>query len=95
MLPVSWDDVTVGVEVFPKLPVYSPIRVSGPPFRAYFNEDWDEIWRRGTWLNSSGAHDLSAVKSVAQKLGLPAEKWTDFVKEAKELQIGDGAPPLV
>ncbi len=71
------------------------IRVSGAPFRTFFNEYWDEIWRRGTWLNSRGAHEFSTVQVVARELGLPPEKWNDFVEEARELQIGDGAPPLV
>lgn len=71
------------------------IRVSGRPFREYFNAYWDEIWRRGTWLNMRGPHDLSALRHVALKLGLPAKKWPAFVKGAKTLAIGDGAPPLI
>lgn len=71
------------------------LRVSGGPFRTFFNEYWDEIWQRGTWLNNRAAYDFSAVRSVAEKLGLPPEQWDQFVAEAKELQIGDGAPPLV
>ena len=71
------------------------LRLHGAPFRAFFNAYWDEIWRRGTVLNLRGAHDLSAAATVAQKLGLPARQWDRFVAEAWELQIGDGAPPLV
>jgi len=71
------------------------IRVSGAPFRTYFNEYWDEIWQRGVWLNNRAAYDFSAVQSVAEKLGLPADKWDEFVAEAKGFEVGDGAPPLV
>ncbi len=71
------------------------IRLSGPPFRTFYNEYWDEIWQRGVWLNNCAGHDLSAVQSVAEKLGLPPEDWDNFVDEAKRLAIGDGAPPLV
>lgn len=71
------------------------IRVSGVPFRTYFNAYWDEIWHRGVWLNNGAAHDLSAVRAVAERLGLAPGEWNAFVEEAKELEVGDGAPPLV
>ncbi|MDE2183561.1 MAG: helix-turn-helix transcriptional regulator [Alphaproteobacteria bacterium] len=71
------------------------IRVSGAPFRVFFNEYWNEIWQRGVWLNNGAKHDLTAARQVAEKLGLPAGKWDDFLDEARALQIGDGAPPLV
>ncbi len=71
------------------------LRMSGAPFRDFFRAYWDEIWRRGTLLNISGAHDLSAVRAVALQLGLPAKQWKSFVEEAAEIKIGDGAPPLI
>lgn len=71
------------------------LRVSGGPFRIYFREYWDEIWRRGVLLNHRGAHDLAEVRKVALALGLTAKMWPDFVAEAKTLTVGDGAPPLV
>lgn len=71
------------------------LRMSGRPFRDFFNDFWEETWRRGTWLNMRGAHDLSAVESVALKLGLRAGQWKRFVREAERLEIGDGAPPLI
>jgi len=71
------------------------IRLSGRPFRQYFQEYWDEIWRRGLLLNVRGSHDLSAVRTVALALGLIEREWPRFVAEAKTLQVGDGAPPLI
>lgn len=71
------------------------IRVSGSPFRTFFNAYWDEIWQRGTLLNDYAVQDLSTVRTVAEKLGLPAGKWNEFVEEAKALEVGDGAPPLI
>ena len=71
------------------------LRVSGRPFRVFFNAYWNEIWRRGTWLNMSGPHDLMAIREVAFKLGLPVGEWNAFVEEARHLAIGDGGPPLV
>jgi transcriptional regulator with XRE-family HTH domain len=71
------------------------LRVSGTPFRHFFNDYWSDIWRRGTWLNARGPHDLAAVKKVAEALGLPNDRWPSFVAEAKALTIGDGAPPLI
>ena len=71
------------------------LRLSGTPFRTFFNAYWDEIWSRGTFLNIRGAHDLSAVKSLAVKLGLAPEDWDRFIDEARTLAIGDGAPPLI
>jgi len=71
------------------------LRLSGPPFQTFFNAYWEEIWRRGTYLNIQGAHDLSAVRELAFKLGLPRDGWEQFVEEARTLEIGDGAPPLI
>ncbi len=71
------------------------LRMSGQPFRTFFSNYWDEIWRRGTLLNIRGAHDLSAVQAVAKKLGLPLKQWKRFVEEAREFKMGDGAPPLI
>ncbi len=71
------------------------LRVSGAPFRTFFQGYWDEIWRRGALLNMSGTHDLSAVRTVALQLGLQPKKWKSFVEEARALTIGDGAPPLI
>lgn len=77
-------------------PMHQPgIRLSGPAFPVFFNAYWDEIWRRGTWLNIRGAHDLSAAEAVARALGLPPRRWPRFVAEARVLEVGDGAPPLV
>lgn len=70
------------------------MRVSGRPFHVFFNAYWHEAWQRGTWLNMRGAHDLTAVRSLALRLGLAPRKWPAFVKEARNLEIGDGAPPL-
>lgn len=71
------------------------LRVSGAPFRIFFQEYWNEIWRRGTALNISGAGDLSAIQSLAFALGLPQAEWDRFVEGAKTLEMADGAPPLV
>ncbi len=71
------------------------LHLSGEPFRSYFREYWDEIWRRGTHLNGRGAHDLSECRRVALQLGLPAKSWPSFVKQARAFKVGDGAPPLI
>jgi transcriptional regulator with XRE-family HTH domain len=71
------------------------LRLSGAPFQTFFNAYWEEIWRRGTYLNIQGAHDLSVVRELACKLGLRPDDWERFVEEARMLEIGDGAPPLV
>lgn len=71
------------------------LHLSGEPFRTFYNEYWAEIWQRGTYLNPSGKHDLSGVRDVAEKLGLTPRQWSEFVEQAKELEVGDGAPPLV
>lgn len=71
------------------------LRLSGEPFRTYFNDYWNEVWRRGTLLNIRGQHDLTLVRGLALKMGLPAREWPRFVEEARALEIGDGAPPLV
>lgn len=71
------------------------LRLSGPAVTAFFRNYWREAWGRGTLLNPHGAHDLSQVQKVAQSLGLPARRWGRFVEEARELDIGDGAPPMI
>lgn len=71
------------------------MRITGPAVKVFFQSYWGEIWGRGTLLNTHGAHDLSAVKEVALKMGLPVRKWGRFMEEASSLEIGDGAPPLV
>ncbi len=71
------------------------LRMSGDPFRTFFREYWDEIWRRGTLLSIGSSHELSTIKAIAHTLGLPQKGWTRFVEEARGLQIGDGAPPLI
>jgi transcriptional regulator with XRE-family HTH domain len=71
------------------------LRVSGKPFQLFFEDYWDEIWRRGTYINARGSHDLSVIQSIAVKLGLKSEGWADFVATAKVLDVGDGAPLLV
>jgi transcriptional regulator with XRE-family HTH domain len=71
------------------------MRIAGAPTKVFFQSYWKEIWGRGTLLNSHGGRDLSAVKEVALKMGLPARQWRRFVEEAVSLDIGDGAPPLI
>lgn len=71
------------------------MHLTGEPFATYFNAYWDEIWRRGTLLNMRGSHDLTAVRTAALALGLNEAAWPQFVEEARELKIGDGAPPLI
>jgi transcriptional regulator with XRE-family HTH domain len=71
------------------------LRVSGAPFRSYYNQYWDEIWHRGRLLNRGGAHDLSEVRETALALGLAPGDWDKFVGDARTLEVGDGAPPLV
>jgi len=76
-------------------PVDQPnLRVEGEPFQTFFAAYWAEIWRRGTFLNIKGSHDLSRLKALALKLGLAARDWPAFVEEARSLEVGDGAPPL-
>jgi transcriptional regulator with XRE-family HTH domain len=90
------DEFLVGAYWTGMPPMRRPgLRMAGAPFRGFYNAYWDEIWQRGTWLNNGAAHDLSAVRAVAEKLGLPPQDWDRFVEEARELKIGDGAPPLV
>jgi len=74
---------------------FACLRLSGPMISTFFMQFWDEIWPRGKVLNLRGAHDLTAVKAVALSLGLNPRHWNRFVEEARALEIGDGAPPLV
>jgi transcriptional regulator with XRE-family HTH domain len=77
-------------------PSHAPgLLLSGDPFREFFRAYWGEIWRRGVWLNEKGAHHLDAARRVAQRLGLRERDWPKFVEEARCLEIGDGAPPLI
>jgi hypothetical protein len=71
------------------------LRLSGPVISEFLTHYWAEIWSRGALLNLRGAHDLSAVQDVAVGLGLNPRDWKRFVEEARALEIGDGAPPLV
>jgi len=71
------------------------LRLSGSVFGKFFAAYWAETWRRGTLLNLKGANDLSAVKELAIRLGLNPRRWERFVAEARELEVGDGAPPLI
>ncbi len=71
------------------------LHMKGEPFRTYYSSYWDEIWRRGVALNNRGEHDLSVVRDIAMRMGLPREDWTSFVDEARDFQVGDGAPPLI
>ena len=76
-------------------PIDQPsLRFSGGPFAAFFNAYWNEIWRRGVLLNMRGDNDLQDVKTLAFQLGLAAADWPYFVEQARNLVIGDGAPPL-
>ena len=74
---------------------YPSLRLSGPTFGRFFTSYLEEVWPRGTLLNIRGAHDLSAVQNVAVSLGLNPRNWKRFVEEARALEIGDGAPPLI
>lgn len=71
------------------------LHLQGDPVRTFFRAYWNEIWHRGRLLNIRGAHDLSAVRDLAQRLGLRNSLWNDFCEEARALDIGDGAPPLI
>ncbi|HUO98557.1 MAG TPA: helix-turn-helix transcriptional regulator [Rhizomicrobium sp.] len=71
------------------------LRLSGPVITEFFRQFWEEVWPRGTLLNIRGGHDLSHVQELAEKLGLKRRQWKRFVEEARELDIGDGAPPLI
>jgi transcriptional regulator with XRE-family HTH domain len=71
------------------------LRISGPVIREFYLGYWDEVWPRGALLNIRGARDLSTVQAAAVKLGLQPRHWKRFLEEARELEIGDGAPPLV
>jgi hypothetical protein len=46
-------------------------------------------------LNIRGGHDLSAVRDLALCLGLKKSLWNNFCEEARALEVGDGAPPLI
>jgi transcriptional regulator with XRE-family HTH domain len=69
--------------------------LQGPAVSQFFQAYWDEIWARGTPLNLSGASDLSAVRTLALRLGLPEARWGDFLADARALKIQDGAPPRI
>lgn len=69
--------------------------LKGEPFKSYFADYWDEIWNRGTPLNGKDGADLDAVRQVALGMGLAESGWPQFVEDARNLEIGDGLPPLV
>jgi transcriptional regulator with XRE-family HTH domain len=71
------------------------LRLSGEPFCQFFRAYWNENWLRGTRLNAQGAHHLGAMRDLALKLGLAAGDWPQFARDARELEIGDGAPPSI
>ena len=71
------------------------LHCAGEPFRTFLMAYWDEIWPRGTPLNLGGRHDLSAIRDLALRLGLERTAWPEFVEQARALDIGDGAPPLI
>jgi transcriptional regulator with XRE-family HTH domain len=67
----------------------------GEPFKTFFAAYWSEIWSRGTLLNISGRHDLSAIQQLAFSMGLAASAWPSFVDGARTFEVGDGAPPII
>lgn len=71
------------------------LQCRGEAFRSFFLSFWNEAWRRGAPLNDGGPKDLRAIQNYAFRLGLKPEKWTQFVKEARELDLGDGAAPAI
>jgi len=71
------------------------LRMASEPFATFFSAYWSEIWSRGMPVNLRGKHDLSKVQEIAFELGLDAVRWPEFVEEARTLEIGDGAPPLI
>ena len=72
----------------------SSLRLAGPPFKAFFREYWANLRERGTLLCAGNANDLSALRTVAQLMGLPARLWQSFVADARALSLADGTPPL-
>lgn len=74
---------------------YPVLHIRGREIQTFFMGYWREIWGRGTLLNMHGARDLSAVKDVAVRMGLPARNWRRFIEEARALETGDGAPPMI
>jgi transcriptional regulator with XRE-family HTH domain len=74
---------------------YPLLRIRGPAVQTFFLSYWREIWARGTLLNVHGSHDLSTVREVALKMGLPARQWPRFLEEARSLETGDGVPPII
>lgn len=69
--------------------------LKGEPFKSYFADYWDEIWARGTPLSSTDGADLDAIRQVALDMGLAEADWPQFVDDARNLEIGDGLPPLI
>lgn len=68
--------------------------LSGTSCALFFRAYWNEIWRRGIWLNENGAENLDRVRDIAMQLGLQAGHWPTFVDQARALRIADGGPPL-
>jgi transcriptional regulator with XRE-family HTH domain len=68
--------------------------LEGELFSKFYSKYWAEIWRRYRFLNIKGADDLLGLRAIAIELGLDAAAWQDFVEEARNFSMGDGAPPL-
>lgn len=68
--------------------------LSGSSCALFFRAYWNEIWRRGIWLNENGGESLGQVRDIALQLGLPAVDWPEFVDQARSLKFADGGPPL-
>jgi transcriptional regulator with XRE-family HTH domain len=71
------------------------LHLQGEPVRTFFRAYWNEIWNRGRLLNIRGVHDLSAIHDIALRLGLKKSLWNNFCEQARALEVGDGAPPLI
>lgn len=74
---------------------YPLLRIRGPAVQKFFLGYWREIWTRGTLLNVHGGRDLATVRDVALKMGLPSRQWPRFLEEARNLETGDGVPPII
>lgn len=62
---------------------------------SYFQQYWSGMWQGGVVLNAEGPRDLSSVRTLAIKLGLPSSDWPSFLEEARALATEDGAAPFV
>jgi transcriptional regulator with XRE-family HTH domain len=70
------------------------LRLTGEPYRTFYQDYWNEIWARGTEINPDGRLDEKIARREALALGLEPEAWPQFLEEARNLQLTDGAPPL-